>query len=70
MLPRCNLDPFSFAAHARLKVLLLPLQPIKKARFDELVALFVSKNVVRFDDIPSASEVTATDPSTIADGTY
>lgn len=47
----CNLDQYSFAAPARLRVLLQPLNPIKRTRFKELTDLIVSKNVVRFEDI-------------------
>lgn len=51
LMPQCLLDPLSYTAPSRLRVLLLPLRPIKKARFSLLCDIIRSANVVRLDDV-------------------
>lgn len=46
------LDPLSYTAPARVKVLLTPIRPIKKARFHQLCKFITDVNVVRLDEIP------------------
>lgn len=44
-------NPLSYAAHARLRVLLAPLLPLRRAKYQELSDLVRQINDVRFEDI-------------------
>lgn len=51
LMSNTGLDPFSYTSQARLKVLLAPLRPIKRAQFDKWVHSIRLITDVRLEDV-------------------
>jgi hypothetical protein len=51
----CVLDPLSYVAPARIKVLVKPWLPIKRTRYDSFLARLKAVNEVRLSDVPAGS---------------